>query len=280
MSLWRPDIFRYLNYRDYLAAYYLAAKVHVRGFSYRAFSRKAGFASPNFLKLVIEGDRNLGEDSISKVSHALSLTGEEERYFRNLVAYDQAGSAEEQARRLEAITTTRRFMDARPLEGLMLQYLSRWYHVAIRELAARPDFRPEPAWIVRQLVEPVTLEEAQASLTLLLDLGLLERDETGRIHRGEPTLDAGHEVQSAGAWRFHRSMLTLASSSLDAVPPASRDFGALTVCVRADALPELKRRLQEFREQMMDLCDQSEAPDTVYQLNVQLFPLSWPGGTP
>ena len=40
-------------------------------FSYRYFSRVAGFSSPNFLKLVAEGQRNLSPKSIAKFAKKL-----------------------------------------------------------------------------------------------------------------------------------------------------------------------------------------------------------------
>ena len=50
-------MFRYLDYRTFLADFYAAKKK--RGFSFRAFSRAAGLGAPNYLKLVISGERNL-----------------------------------------------------------------------------------------------------------------------------------------------------------------------------------------------------------------------------
>lgn len=42
---WKPDIFEFLDYRAFLGAYYEAAKANQPQFSYRYFSRRAGFAS-------------------------------------------------------------------------------------------------------------------------------------------------------------------------------------------------------------------------------------------
>jgi uncharacterized protein (TIGR02147 family) len=53
------DVYRYLDYRAFLRDFYEAKKAKSRTFSYRAFSKRAGVASPNYLKLVIEGQRSL-----------------------------------------------------------------------------------------------------------------------------------------------------------------------------------------------------------------------------
>ena len=46
-----------------------------RGYSYRAFSKAAGFSSPNVLKLVIEGKRNIGPEAVENFITALGLSG-------------------------------------------------------------------------------------------------------------------------------------------------------------------------------------------------------------
>lgn len=281
MAQWKPDIFAHLDYRAYLKAYYDAAKANLPQFSYRYFSRRAGFASSNFLKLVIDGQRNPSADSVDKIAGAIGLSADEHRFFAHLVAFDQARDAEERAHHLEQLTAMRRFWDARPIDGMLFEYLSHWYNVAIRELAAGADFRDDPAWIAARLHPPITPGQARAALTLLLDLGLLERTADGRVVQAEVTLDAGHEVRAVGARRFHRQMIERGREALDTVGPDRRDISGMTVCVRADRVEELKRRLRAFREQLMAFCDEQADPDTVYQINMQLFPLTTaPGDDP
>ena len=41
------DVFRFLDYRDYLRSYYTLRKGQRAGYSLRAFSRKAQLRSPN-----------------------------------------------------------------------------------------------------------------------------------------------------------------------------------------------------------------------------------------
>ncbi|RYZ61649.1 MAG: TIGR02147 family protein, partial [Proteobacteria bacterium] len=77
-----PSIYGHTNYREYLAAFYKAKKESKRGYSYRQFSQQAGFTSPNFLKLVIEGKRNLSPQSIEQFLTALSLPAPMAAYFR------------------------------------------------------------------------------------------------------------------------------------------------------------------------------------------------------
>lgn len=270
---WRPDIFEYLSYRAYMRSFYDAAKQHMKRFSHRCFAQKAGFSSSNFLKMVMDGDRNLGPDSAHRVGEAMGLSAAEQRFFMLLVDFEQATDPDERARVMESIAATRRFMEAKPIDGMLYEYLSQWYNLAIRELAGRPDFKDDPAWIASQLRPTISVTKAQKSLELLVELGLLERVD-GVVSRGEPSLDAGHEVQVVGVRQFHRQMLERAAASIDEVASTERDISAITVCVRADSVAEIKSRLRDFREKLMAYCDEQQDPDVVYQFNMQLFPLS------
>lgn len=268
-------MYDFLDYRAYLRAYYEAAKRTQRSFSFRSFSKLAGLRSPNFLKLVIEGERNLGADSVPRFCAALGLEGAEAEFFSDLVAFGQATSLADKNRAFERISASRRFRAARRIDGDLFAYLSHWYNPAIRELAGRGDFSEDPRRIASQVRPRISPAEAAEAMRLLLSLGLLVRDpSSGRISRGEPTITTEHEVRSLGAAAFHRQMIERAAESLDTVPSALRDLAALTVCISPETAARVKERIHQLREALAELCDADTAGTVVYQLNVQWFPLS------
>ena len=61
---WHPDLYTYLDYRAYLRDYYEAAKEHTTYMSFRYLSHRAGFKSPNYVKLVMDGDCNLSSKGV------------------------------------------------------------------------------------------------------------------------------------------------------------------------------------------------------------------------
>ena len=269
------NVFEYLDYRAFLRAHYAFEKARRPAFSHRFFSRKAGLKSPNFLKLVMDGERNLGPETVPKFIEALELKGEAAAFFADLVIFTQADSLNDKNRAFERISASRRFRSARRIEGDLFKYLSHWYYPAIRELAARPDFQENPKWIASVLRPKIPAVDAQAALALLLSLGLLTRDEaTGRIVRGEPTITTEHEVRSLGVRAFHRQMLERASDAIETAPRELRDLAALTVCVGPATAALVKQRIHKFREELTQLCDADVAGTVVYQLNTQWFPLS------
>lgn len=273
MNSWKPDIFGYLDYRAYLRDFYDIAKENSRVYSFRYLARRAGFSSPNFIKLVMDGKRNLGDTSIEPVARALDLDDDESSFFYSLVIFDQATNAEQKNEAFEQISASRRFRSARRIDHDMFEYLSHWYYPAIRELSARPDFEEDPAWISARLHPKVPVAQVKRALELLFELELLKRDEEG-ISRGQPSLTTGHEVGSLAIGNFHRQMMKRAADSIESTPRTERDISGLTVCVSEALIPTIKQRIHQFRESLLELCDSDESPEVVYQINFQLFPLT------
>jgi hypothetical protein len=111
------DVFAYLDYRAFLRDYYRARKAAGRGFSYRSFSRRAELRSPNYLKLVIDGDRNLSADMARRFAAACGLQGEAQRYFSDLVAFCQAQAVAERNKYRARLIVYERFCGERDVPG-------------------------------------------------------------------------------------------------------------------------------------------------------------------
>ncbi|HLD44306.1 MAG TPA: TIGR02147 family protein, partial [bacterium] len=103
------NLFTYLDYRKYLKDWYEYHKQNTTGFSFRSFSQKAGFGSPNFLKRVIEGERNLTESSTRAVIKCLELNKQESAFFERLVLFNQSTSHEEKNVHYHSIVTSQKF---------------------------------------------------------------------------------------------------------------------------------------------------------------------------
>ncbi|QDG49450.1 TIGR02147 family protein [Persicimonas caeni] len=273
MSDWKPNIFDFLDYRAFLRAYYEAAKANTSAFSYRYFARKAGLSSPSFLRHVMRGERNIG-DTVENFAKALELNAEETQFFRLLIDFDQAETDRERNRAFEKLAASRRFRTARRIDQAMFDYLSHWYYPAIREMVARPDFDEDPAWIAGQLTPNIEPEQAETALEVLLDLGLVVREDSGTLVRGEASVTTEHEVRSLAIANYHRQMLERAGESIEIIPREYRDLAAMTVCISPETIGELKERVHAFRELVFELCDSDEEPQVVFQINTQLFPLS------
>ena len=272
-----PDIFAYLSYRKYLDDWFHARKEADTRYSHRLFARRAGVRSPSLLKEVVAGRRNLSPVAVDGFLAALALPDEEAQFFRHLVQLEQARNEAEKNQAWEYIASSVRFRSARRIEGAMFRYLSTWYFPAIRELALCDSFVGEPAWIADQLLPKITEEEARVALDTLIELGMLVRNGDS-LQPAEVSVATPHEVAGLAVHNYHRQMLKRAAECIELVDPDERHLTAVTVAIPRSLVPTLKAELDAMQERLLHLCDErAEDAERVYQVNLQLVPLS--GGT-
>jgi len=268
------DVFEYLDYRAFLRDFYARKKHEGRGFSFRVFSRRAGLGSPNYLKRVMEGDRNLTYNMSVRFAEACGLEGEAAEYFVTLVRFNQASTSSEKSRAYSKLTGSKSYRKIRKLDLAQAAYHARWYLPAIRELAARTDFNPDPRWIASRLLPGIKPSEAKEGLNTLIELGLLKRDPNGRIVQSEPLISTGPEARAMHVASYHRTMMERAAEAIDLIPPEERDISSVTMLVSAGGLQRMKKRIQRFRQELLELALAEQDAKQVIQFNFQLFPLS------
>ena len=272
------DVFQYRDYRSYLQDTYSIRKKSEYGFSYRSFAKRVGSAAPNYLKLVTDGQRNLSPKMASRFAKALGLGGEAASYFCDLVEFNQSTTAHERERCYQRLTRYRRYREAFRLDGAHAEYHSEWYIPAIRELVVCKGFVEDPKWIARKLKPSISARQAEHALSVLLKLGLVIRNEEGKLEHKQPIVSTGDD-QPLGhhVVTYHRAMLERAADALDLCERDDREIASLTLSVSRQQLAELKRRLYQFRQELLeDAFEQvGDAPATdVVQINFQLFPLT------
>ena len=269
-----PMIFEYDNYRTFLTDLYKSLKEETEHFSFRFFSRQAGFRSPNFLKLVMEGKRNLSPESIEKFAKGLKLNKNEADFFRSLVLLNQATTVEEKKFHAEAVIRSRFYRKAYPLKQAQYDYYAQWYLIPIRELVDTIGFREDPEWIAHQLTPPITISEAKKGLEALEQLGLIKRNEKGKLVQTDAFVSTGDEVASASVFQYHKEMIQKGIDSLDRFPASEREISSVTVALSPQAASQVKELIQRFRKELLALANQEKNSEGVYQVNFQLFPLT------
>ena len=273
----QPSIFEYDDYRRFLGDVYVFMKSTRPQFSYRYFSSRAGFQSPNFLKLVIEGKRNLSEESIGKFASALKLNKEETEFFKNLVLFNQAGDAESKAASAESLMRSRGLRKLQPLRQAQYDYYACWYYIPIREMVKFPEFKEDHEWIAGQFEPRLKTSDVARALEALEHLGLIRRDEKGRLVQAHESVTTGDEVVSSMIAGYHREMMKRASDSIATIERTQREISAACIPVSEEAMKKIKRRIQEFRNEILAIAAEDGDCDRVYQLNFQLFPLTKAG---
>ena len=273
----RPSPRDYDDYRAYLSELIDFLRTSKRGFSFRRFSKRAGYQSPNFLKLVIDGQRNLSDDSIAKFAGAFELGPRETRDFSHLVRFNQARSDEEKNREFRQLLQHRRGVAAE-LQKAQFEIYSEWYVLVVRELATLPFFKESGQWIAKRLQPMISAREANRALKLLQQVGLLVRDASGTLRAATSKLKTGAEVP-LGVRNFHRAMLGHAADSLDSIDKSERHVSSLTQALTKAQYEQLTAKLDSFREELLDLLEapteQAETDDKeIYFVGFEVIPLT------
>ncbi len=268
------NVFAYRDYRQFLRDAFVELKRERRGFSHRAFARQAGFASSNFVHLVMQGKRNLSIAGVQKVARALKLKRDESLFFENLVLFDQAKTDAERNIYYERIAANRKYAEVHRLEHGQFEYYSRWYVPVIREMILLADFQEDPEWIARHIVPNITPREAREAIDLLLELGLIDRDAKGKLVQRTRHISSGDAVMSLAMSNYQREMIERAAATIEDLPYAQREVGSVTFAVSREKLDAARTMIREFRSTLSGFLAEENAADAVYQFNMQLFNLS------
>ena len=268
------QLFEYLNYRDYLRDYYEHKKQEHAFYSFRLFSQKAGFTSPNFFKLVIDGKRNLSKESAFKFSKALGHKRKEADYFENLVFFNQSKTLEEKNAYLSNLMKFRKKSDPKKIEESEYAYYSNWYNPAIRELVTAIDFKGDFKKLGRAVAPAISAPEAENAVRLLLELGFVKKDGKGVYSKTIASLTTGPQVRSVAVANYHKAMMARASESIERFPADKRDISSLTLCVSEGTFSAIVAKIAEVRGEFLEMSETDKKSRNVIQVNFQVFPIS------
>ena len=267
------NLFDYTNYRDFLRDKYDELKNESSSFSYRYFSMKCGYSSPNFLKLVTEGKRNLSQESVKKFSHFFKFDKNEKIYFEKLVKLNQAKCTSERAETAKEILKSTLFNRVHPLAKDQFEYTSKWYYVAVRELLATEN-HPLGVKRISELIFPKVSEtKIKRALEILIRLKMVKKI-NNRFVQTEEVVSTGDEVTYSGVADYHREMMRLASNSIDEISREHRDISGVAIGLSDEGIKELKQMIQAFRKDVLELSERDKKKRVVYQVSLQMFPLS------
>jgi uncharacterized protein (TIGR02147 family) len=273
------DVFAFTDYRKYLEAFYAAKCERNPSYSMSTFVRQAGLGenSRGYLKLIIEGKRNLTPNTVRRFMDALSLKGKDALYFENLVFFNQAKNGQDKQYYFERLEASAEGSGSKQFELLKssYQYFTCWYYVAVRELVGLATFTEDTGWISSQLRNKISRRQAQESLDLLVNLGLIRRDENGKLVQSEPLVKYAGGTFNEIHHKFHLEMIERAKESLIGDPYLERNGSGVTLSCDNAKLPEIKKAIDAFRDELtVKFGLGSTNPDTVFQISVQLFQLT------
>jgi uncharacterized protein (TIGR02147 family) len=269
------NIYEFTNFREYLKAYFVDAKKEHSYFSHRYLSEQLGLSTPNLVLLIMQGKRNLTRRLCFKLSAVLKHTKREAQYFDNMASFLQSKTHDQKNVYLEAMMDLRRKVKAARIEEWQFKYYDNWYNPVIRELVTFPEFKGDLKKLAKRVSPEITVTQAKRAIKLLLELKLIKKKGSGFVQT-DSIISTGPEVNSHGVVSFHRKTSQLAGESFDRHRREERTITSCTLTLNEKQFEDLKEKIADFRKKALASAQKGNALARVYQLNLQLFPMSVP----
>lgn len=262
----------YTDYRKFLRDFYTERKPS--GFTFREFSRLAGYSSPVFMKLVMDGKANLSAAGTARVAQAVELVGNDADYFRTLVAMNQSRDEAQKKLLFKRLREIAKANKVKIVGEDQYDYYESWLSPTLREML--PQLQSSKiSEISKKLLFKNSTAEIRKAVRILLDAGFLKKSRNGRFEQTEKRLSTGNlEMPSLAVREMHRQMGRLGVDALDTVPVEERDISGLTIGVPETATQRIREEIAAFRRRISNIATESERTERVYRLNVQFFPLT------
>lgn len=265
-----PDLYVYNDFRRFLSDCYNFRKKTDPTYSYKRFAETGALGSPNYLKLVMDGDRSMTVSNIHRFAQALGLTPNETRYFEALVLANQAEDSKEKAyyqARLTELQATRSPSTIRKssstalldspvtmavivcLDGLSVEE-------GFAQVASRSGAKKETVALIVEILLKEKLISIQNDRYQLTDKYIQFQDRQSR---------------SSNQKRYLRSQLEESIRALESRYTKDAKFYCNTFTIAKDSLEILQDKVATWMDELMRETNE-QAPEQVIQLNIQLFP--------
>jgi uncharacterized protein (TIGR02147 family) len=266
-------IYRYLDFKKFLDAWFLSQKEQRNGISYRIFAKKGEISSAGVVSNIVQGRRKLNLQTLPKFIRALELRDGEAKYFEVLVCYNQSSSSREKQMWYEQLFALLPDAEKETIEK-QKEYFAKWYHSAIREAIAVIPVKYDYKTLSKFLKPSIGVVEVRKSVELLLSLDLLRRDEHEVLRPSLTYMFSEREAGPEWTLAYQDQLIEMGRQSLWNFDESSRNISNLTFPVSEGGLRKISMMLDRFYRDLHDLFQMDQNEDRIYQLNMQLFPMS------
>jgi uncharacterized protein (TIGR02147 family) len=244
-------------------------------FGMREWAARSGLRSASTISMVIQGSRRLTPQVAEKLAEGIELSPRHKRYLIELSRWESARTPAERRKSQEQLLKLKKRKDESRLDDRHYRLLSQWYVPALYVMAGLENYRSSPEELAKHLGRGITARQVKEALGDLINSGLLEADPagSGKLRQTNAALTTDEDLKHLAVYRYHQSMLRLAETALE-LPLDRREMNGLTIPVPESELPLLKDKIRKFRHELNEVFSQYNQAENVYQINIQLFPLT------
>jgi len=280
----QPVLGAYTDYRLYLKDFYEfkreSGAVGLRKYTYAHFSAAADIKSPNYLKLIIEGQRNLSDEMVLKFAKALRLDREDTTEFLALVRYNQAIEPLERNRYLKELSEFRakRALADGSIAPEAWNKVPTWLGWVLYAMADQENVQFSLDQLKQLFRSRVDAADLKLALQKLLDSGELQLDpETGEVKKPRELVESPQDLPVSLIRNLQAELIYLGIESLFRDSPKEREFGSLTLALTPNEFEQLRFELRQLRKKFhkdISVKRKLSKGERVYQMNIQLFPVT------
>lgn len=238
-------------------------------YSLRAYAKFLGLHS-SALSRVLAGKLLLTPAKGVHICGKLSLTPDESRIFLRSI-FDARETAEmNKLQKISAVPALR--PTPTKISDDLYKQVATMKALAILQLTFVERFESTPEFASEKL--GLTVQEAEEMISLLIEVGLLKRDEEGRLVNADMHLTAVEDVATDEIRRkLQEEILQRSLQSLRQHAFSERLHYGMTMAIDPAKLDYARAKLMSFMEMLSDELE-SENRTRVYQLALSLFPVS------
>ena len=263
----------FLDYREYLAAFFEQRKALAPWYSYKLFGDGVGLDQSQVFR-ILQKNLHVSRRALPRFIEYLKLDEKEAAYFEKLVELGRA-RRESDTRKLFAEVLALKGTKSRELKDDQYELYAKWYHSVIRTLLGFVRIKDDYATLGAMVSPPISAEEARESVKLLDRLGLLERDASGFWKLSGLSLTTGSVYRSKLVRAYQAESMKLAMQSLDIHEKSERDINVMNMALDASAFRDCLAILYTAREEIRARVEKVDSPDRVVRLAAAFFPVAY-----
>jgi uncharacterized protein (TIGR02147 family) len=208
---------------------------------------------------------------------AFGLSATEAAYLDLLVQYGQARDEQKRADVYKDILSRRNRSSFTRLNPLLVKYYQDYRYPLVRCAIEASGFKGDYSRLAEFIDPPLQPAVVVKIVRDLCEWGLVEQQSDGRYALTqkmiEPPDTLRHLVRELnGEWIKH------AYVALRRLPPDKRDISSLLVTVSDENYQLIQEKIQKLRDEIFAIARVDTNPQSVMQLNIQLFPRSKKNG--
>jgi uncharacterized protein (TIGR02147 family) len=265
------NIFSFTSLRSFLKAHADDQKAKNPTWSYGMWAKRLGLKGTASLTMVVNGQRNAGPQMVAALVEYFKFDAKQKKYFENLANLEKVQKDSslqylvlQELKRLSPLKNFKIFDDS------TFDVISNWYHLAIKQLVRMGVV--EPGSISNQLRFDVSEKQVKTALDNLEKVGLIVKAEEG-YHLTNGRIRTDNDIPSEAVKRYHEQAMENAKRSVREIEVELRELQSLTFLLDTEKLKDAKERIRNFMDEFSKNVDTDEG-NQVYQLNVQLFPVT------